>query len=227
MRYAVAGLCVVLALAGCDEGPALSESRFNPIILPLQVDSVFIGDSWTQGYSATPEDHGYAYLTASAMGWSSHVYAAAGTGYTRGTDDGTIPAYAERIASLPETDAHIVILQGSNNDLTTVDWRGFPDIADRVIATTRTKYPAAAIVMFGPCDSSQPSKPELRNLDTELSLAAKHNDLHYISCYRERWITEGNRGEIIDPVTYHPSTEGHAYLAKRLTADLRAITSSE
>lgn len=230
-------VCVALlglVLAGCSHPPPPYESQYipqvaptyapaPPIALPVNAEAVFIGDSWTQGYSATPESLGYAYLTEAAMGWTGPVYAASNTGYVTGSKDGEVPAYAERIASLPDDDAQIVVVQGSINDLDTRDWRGFPDIADQVIYTVKSKYPAAAVVLFGPCATSAPPNENLRTLDGLLVQAARRNVVHYVSCFQERWITDENVGDVIDFSTYHPSTQGHAYLADRLTKDLRAF----
>lgn len=223
---------VCLLASGCSQMPPTYTSTYtprveapysapSPISLPPNAQAVFIGDSWTEGYSATPEDRGYAYLTASAMGWTPIVYSAASTGYTKGNKEGTVPRYAERIPLLPDTGAQIVIVQGSVNDFDTDKIRDFPALVGEVVQAANEKFPGAAVVLFGPCPYSDPPTDTLRGLDARIRLGAEQHSVRYVSCYGEGWITPSNIDEIIDPDTAHPGTEGHAYLASRLTADLR------
>src|ERR1700759_4254144 len=87
---------VVLLLGGCQHTPPPYTSTYTgpettptvtyppapPIVLPPNAKSVFIGDSWTEGYSAIPETLGYSYLTEQAMDWTGPIIGANGTGYT-------------------------------------------------------------------------------------------------------------------------------------------------
>lgn len=206
--------------------PASAYPDPPPIVLPANARAVFIGDSWTEGYNATPESKGFAYLTEAAMGWTGPVLGASGTGYTKGKGEvpNYVPAYADRIKSFPEDqDTQIVIIQGSGNDLHLADTADFVTIADKVITTAKAKFPKAAIVLVGPCATAAPPDTRLQSLDRHMQAAARRNVLHYVSCAQEDWINAANVATVIDPQTGHPSTEGHAYLAERLTADLRSF----
>lgn len=225
----------VLVLAGCahpvppyvstytgpEAAPVITYPPPPPIVLPPNAKAVFLGDSWTEGYSALPETDGYAYLTEQAMGWTGTVLGANGTGYMTGHEG--IGPYVDRITALPPTPADIVILQGSVNDTSKAEAPDFPATVDRTIAAAKAKFTQADIVMFGVCPvTASPTGLDV-TLDQKLGAAAERSSVHYISCISHRWINPSNVDDLIDPATEHPSTRGHVYLAQRLTAELRNL----
>jgi hypothetical protein len=239
--YSVVVLCVVTLQMGCSRAPPAYTSHYTPaptpptpsyppappIVLPPNAKAVFIGDSWTEGYTAIPETQGYAYLTEQAMGWTGPILGADGTGYTAGHDG--VPDYADRITTLPAniSDAQIVIIQGSGNDTAKAEAPGVPTIADHTITAAKTKFPAAAIVIFGASPITAPGTSLDGTLDKKLGAAAARASVNYISCVKHHWINPSNVDELIDPATKHPSTQGHVYLSQRLTAELQNLIQAQ
>ena len=204
--------------------PGLAEAPpLPPITLPPAATAAFIGDSWTEGYSADPKTGGYAYLTGALMGWTTEVFGAAGTGYTIGKDG--VPPYPERIRSLPVNPAtQIVILQGSTNDLSqSALGQDLGQAAGEAVAAVRSQFPGAALAMFGPCSTTGIADPRTSKIDKQLAVAAMRAKLHYVSCFRQKWVNAETVNMVMNPRTEHPSTEGHRYLADKLSAALRGF----
>jgi len=182
---------------------------------------VFFGDSWTEGYSAEPHAKGFAYLVGEQMVWDFTVDGRAGTGYANGGNGGK--TFIDRMETVTDTDAQLLILQGGLND----ESQPLPAVK-RAISDTleaaKFHYPNARIIVLGPAPSSLPLTDSLRAIDDALKSAASAQGIRYISPIAERWITRGNWANVISVEgLYHPSTAGHEYLASRLARDLKGF----
>lgn len=185
--------------------------------------ALFFGDSWTAGYGAMPVTRGYAYLTGQALGWDYKVDGVNGTGYLKPGSD-KARTYLGRIRALAtDSGMQVVVLQGGLND-ESQSLRQLPDAASTAVDLLRAKYPQAAIVMLGPGGAILPAGVNLSAVDSMLQLVAKRKGLAYVSPLSSAWITPDNYSSVIDvAAAHHPSTSGHAYLARRTAAALRAL----
>lgn len=182
--------------------------------------TLFFGDSWTFGMSATPETSGYAYQAADMLGLDADVSGGVGTGYVNpGGGQGN---FRKRLLALPASSPALVIVQGSVNDygkyMTSVEGAALD-----LIRQAKAKYPKAQIVMMGPATFTWPADAQLVRLDKTLAGVALASRVHYVSPVQGAWITAGNFDKVIDPETNHPSTGGHAYLASKLVAALNKL----
>lgn len=203
---------------------AAEEPKLPRISTAPGTRTLILGDSWTVGYGADTQDHGFAYMTASDMQLDATIKGISGSGYSSAgpNDEGT---YQTRIEELPaDLDPSLVILQGSVNDAAPKTEETLVLVANAVKAA-KAKYPKAQIVLFGPAAPQLPVSGGLQKIDRALRLAATREKVHYISPIAQNWITVGNIKEMIDPdKQFHPSTAGHAYLAQKLEASLRLLS---
>lgn len=210
--------------SAAPEQTATSDARSPVARVPGSgAKALFFGDSWTTGYGATPVTRGYAYLTGQALSWDYRVDGVNGTGYLRAGSDRT-RTYLGRISALaPDRGMQVVVLQGGLNDQSQ-GLGQLPEAASAAVDLLRAKYPEAVIVMLGPGAASLPADASLRAVDSILQLVAQRKGLSYISPLSAAWITPDNYSWVIDvAAARHPSTSGHAYLARRTAAALRAL----
>ncbi len=186
--------------------------------------TLILGDSWTVGYGADTQEHGFAYLATSDLQLDATIDGISGSGYTSAgpNNEGT---YRTRIERLPaDLNPALIILQGSVNDAAPTTVETLTAVA-AAIEAAESKYPDAQVVLFGPAAPQLPVSGGLQKIDAALRLAATRQEVHYVSPIAENWITMGNIREMIDPTKqWHPSTAGHAYLALKLEESLRAMS---
>ncbi len=218
-----AALEPVGAVAAENGGAAVTAPA--ALSLPEGARVLVFGDSWVYGSAALSPSLGFAYRLAGELGWETIVDGVRGSGYLKPGLDG--PAYGERIAQLdPALDPDLVILEGSINDR-----RLYPDgYRDAVTAAwnaLEARYPDARIVILGPAPQVLPVEDATRRIDADLQELAGARGWWYVSPLGDDWISTANYAQVIDsgPVGRdHPSTEGHAYLAGRVAAAIRALS---
>lgn len=213
--------------SGASAAGAVPAAGPMPLELPDDPRVLVLGDSWTYGSAAHAPTLGYAYLVARELGWDAVVNGVRGSGYLKpGLDGGT---FGERIADLdPAVDPDLVIVQGSINDRH-LPAAGYRDAVARAWDSLRDLYPDAAVIILGPAPQVLPVEASTARIDADLSALSAERGWWYISPIAEDWITPGNYLEVIDTSIIgrdHPSTEGHAHLAERLTAALDARMAS-
>lgn len=192
-------------------------------LLTAGTRTVIFGDSWTQGAAAARPELGYAHLTAQKFGWDNQVLGGSGTGYLNpgSTNIGT---FSQRIAKLPEdTSVQLVIMQGSVNDQYR-DLKALPGAATQTIQALKAKFPRAHIVVLGPAPNVVPADPTLLRIDNDLQSVTTAAKVTYVSPVIESWITPSNFRTYIDvAAASHPNNVGHAFLAGRVVAALKAL----
>lgn len=195
-----------------------------PLTLPEHARVLVFGDSWTYGSAATDPTLGYAYLLAELLGGETIVNGVRGSGYLKPGLDG--PAFGERIALLdPTLRPDLVIVQGSINDRL-MGRKGYDAAVNSAWDALTATYPDATIIVLGPAPHKLPIGKGTARIDRDLARLAGERGWHYLSPIHDEWITSGNYDALIDTGIgrYHPSTEGHRYLAERLAENLRALT---
>jgi len=204
--------------------PAPTKEPAPKISIAPGTKSMFFGDSWTEGYgAASPATQGYAYLTSSQLQWDNEVKAVGGTGFQNPGPANT-GSYAGRLSKLPQDpELQVLVIQGGINDASQPA-DAFRQAVLDVLDVAREKFPAAKIVLLGPGTPTVPASPQLAAINSKLYQIADEQKLNYISPISDLWINGTNYAQFIDASkTNHPSTAGHAYLAEKTVAALRAI----
>ena len=231
---AVAAVCAVAAVRPWAEAPTATvataqdaaPAAVSPaaLALPDEPRVLIFGDSWTYGSAAALPTLGYAYVLGERLGWDTTVDGVRGSGYLKpGLDGG---AYGERIAALdPALDPDLVIIEGSINDRR-LPATGYREAVTAAWDALAALYPSASVVVLGPAPQVLPLEESTARIDADLSALAAERGWWYVSPIAEEWITPENYAEVIDTTIgrYHPSTDGHAYLASRLAGDLAAMS---
>ncbi|MDI2035771.1 hypothetical protein PJL15_02903 [Paenarthrobacter nitroguajacolicus] len=203
--------------------PTMAQVTFSKSLLEPGTKVLIFGDSWAQGYAATPISRGFAYLIGETFGWDAEVVHRGGTGYTNpGPQD--VGTYAQSIAALQEDPTmQLVMIQGGLNDIYGGKSTDVATAASAAWAAAQERFPNAQIVVLGPAQSTKNIQTVLREIDGNLRMAADHASLPYISPINEVWINAQNYDDVFNVEAFHPDTDGHAYFAKRLEEDIRTL----
>lgn len=205
--------------------PVLAPTGPNlpPLAAPAGAKAVFFGDSWTVGYAADPQSHGYAYLTGDQLGWDYTVKGDSGTGYINRGPNNT-GNYIDRLRAFPvDPSVQVLVLQGGLND-SGAPLADFYNIGRQTVIDARGRFPNAKIVMLGPAAASLPVSAGLSQVDYQLRSVAFDEGIYYVSPLSDHWIGTDNFEQVIDlSKKNHPSTQGHAFLAEKTVAAIRAL----
>lgn len=215
-------------IVAAEESGAVAETPViapAPLALPEEPTVLIFGDSWTYGSAAIEPTLGYAYVISATLGWDATVDGVRGSGYLKPGIDGD--AYGARITNLdPDLDPDLVIVEGSINDRRLYD-DGYRAVVEAAWDDLAALYPNAAIVILGPAPQVLPVEMNTARIDEDLAAIAAQRGWWYISPVQDDWITDANYAAVIDTSEIgndHPSTEGHAYLAARLSAALEEFS---
>lgn len=229
MRRGVAVLVALLGLvllAACSAppsappAPAVTIGR-PALDVPVDARAYFFGDSWTEGQVAR-RGRGFPYVTSELLGWTPEVDGVGGTGYLR-THRPSTQTYPVRAAAIPPgTKADIVIVEGGLNDVGG-DLTLLKPAVRLTVDALHTRFPGKPVVVLGPGTWSLPVPATLKQIDLLIRDECRDLGVPYISPIERDWITGLNFRDIIDPVTRHPSTAGHAYLGGRLAVALQDL----
>lgn len=222
-------LLLLLLLTACGAAPdrvAAPSSSPSPSPSPSTKPVgrlLVIGDSFTQGYAA-PGDRGYAQLLAASLGWPAEIDGVGSTGFLWPGPDGRDRTYRARIEARGAAGGPaptLVVLQGGLNDYRSPR----PQLTAAVeaqVGLVRAAWPQARIVLFGPVSAYQ-NNPDLRPLSAALALASLNAGVDYVDPVGDGWVTASNSPSYFIDDGTHPNGAGHAYLAKRLLAELTEI----
>ena len=195
-----------------------------PLRLPKAGDEIaFVGDSWTEGYGATPETLGFAYLTAQHFQATAVIHSAAGSGYGNPGKRGKGP-YLKVFTDMPvDTAARLLIVQGSGNDGGQL---GLGNTMRDTLTVAHRKFPNAAVVVLGPMIATSRQYDMIVSTNSPLVWAARQTGSYVINATGRNWITPRIIDDYIDPLTEHPSTVGHHYIAVKLVQALEEFSRS-
>lgn len=186
---------------------------------------LLVGDSYTQGVGAVPQTKGYAYQLASALDWNLTIDGYAGSGYVNPTPVGG-KTFAERLWKHPANSYGLVIIQGSSNDIKYCTEKTCTDLASAVNMTLRTvekRYPSAEILLVGPTSPYGSAGIEYVRVNAKLKTYATLHNVPFIDPLAEQWFKPGDGKLMANPENGHPSNAGHALIASRLVADIKAL----
>ncbi|WP_375388338.1 GDSL-type esterase/lipase family protein [uncultured Amnibacterium sp.] len=196
----------------------------RPIALPAHPTVYFFGDSWTHG-AVADLGRGFPQVVGAALGWEAQL----------GPDDsgsGYVHTYVpwrrllpDEAAQLQPIDADLIVLEAGLND-EPGPLAGLPAAVERTVRALQTKSDGAPLVMVGPASPDGTPPASLVVIDAQEAAVARRLGIHYISPLQERWLTPQNVDGLVDAGTFHPNTEGHAYYAGRLAADLQRFVST-
>lgn len=195
-----------------------------PTAAPVQTESLWIGDSYTEGTGAGDGKSGEACLTAAALDWSCEMDAEGGTGFVNDGHDNVatyqpLPArLATDAAKYPRAD--VVIIDAGRNDASL----SVPKVeaaASKYLTDVRAAFPKARLVLIVPYYMT--SKAEFGPLGDLYRSRAKALHAQVIDPIGEGWIGSASTDLVIaDKI--HPNPAGHVYIAKHLAADLKAAS---
>jgi hypothetical protein len=185
---------------------------------------LFIGDNYTAAGAGITNT--FARQSAKAMGWAYLSDAQAGTGFLaagqqESSDNGPYFSRLDRDKGVFRPD--FVVVSGGRNDAAESSAR-LTQAGTSYLRSVREAFPDARMVIVSPfwVDSRPPSSlTALRDAEQRLAPSLQ---AAFIDPLGESWITNQNQSQYIGGNRVNPTVEGHAYLARLLTAKLKAIT---
>lgn len=232
-RYALAATLLLAAAATVVGGLWIDQSRITAAGSEATAESsptnteretpaaLFVGDSYTEGTGAGDPAHGYACLSAMAMGWRCNLDTQGGTGYINdgSSNSADFAPFRERLRDdARRFYADIVIIDGGRND-------GSYPVADVVRAAdsylheVRSLWPDSVIVVMSP--SYVWTTPENYGFGTQLANGIRPvlDEIggHLIDPLGERWIAPDQVDDFLWTDEIHPNIAAHRYLSERLT----------
>jgi len=190
--------------------------------LPVQPRVLLMGDSYTEGWGATPLSEGFAFHIAEPLGWRLTRDGIGSTGYLNAglKMQGTYP---QRLWRHPADGYDLVVLQGGSNDEKAPE----ADIAKAVDLTVRTvhrRYPSAQILVMGPVVPHGTIGANRVKVNRVLTSYTTAHSLQLINPWAEQWFVKGDAATMVDPVKGHPNNAGYARIATLFIRDVRALS---
>lgn len=188
------------------------------------VRAYFFGDSIMAGTGASPRRPVLARTVAARLGWDVVVDAWGGTGFTT---SGARPPYLDRLRAPGALSGQydVVLVEGGTND-----WRSADDpqavreAVEAVVAEVRLRQPSAQIVLMGAYDPPAHGavRPGRAVVDEVVEQVADDEGLPFFSPLSGGW-SDDQPPSFLHPDRLHPTDQGYAVLADRLTAELAAL----
>jgi len=190
--------------------------------------ALWVGDDFTAGLGASePRVDGYACRTSITLGWTCNLDAQAGTGYINNgrTNDDTYLPFKDRLTTVRRKYlADVIFVDGGRNDGNKgVNLAG--TAAENFLKRLRALWPDAEIVVIAPyyLASTRQTYGFGVGLTDRLKPVVKAIDAHLIDPIGKGWIPPPDLQKLLSDNKVHPNDEGHRYLAKKLTAELRGL----
>jgi lysophospholipase L1-like esterase len=232
LRWKIAGLAALTCVAGGVAGAAVLMPKATPPVsdkvlnykpepLPeVKVTGVaIIGDSYTAG---TPfggqKDANWTQLTRAAMiTKTSELYlqvsGKGGAGYAEpGTEGTTVPTEVPKVVA---DYTKLVVIFGSRNDINLPPER-VQAAAAATYKAVKTSAPKAKLLVIGVPWTSEVVPPFVQATDDSIHAAATAAGATFVDPLEEGWFF-GADAALIGKDKIHPTDEGHAYLAKKIT----------
>jgi acyl-CoA thioesterase-1 len=214
----------VASTSGTTFTPFPTASHKPPLALPANPRVLFFGDSFTEGWGATPETEGYAYKIGPLMGWQVTVDGVGSTGFLSpgNKQQGT---YQQRIeAEKYGDDFDLVVLQGGSNDQNVAG--DFTGALDSTVKAIHLKYPRAQLLILGPVNLGTVANANKVSLNEKMRDYAAANDIWFVNPIAQTWFPDSSRKLDENMTLFHPNAAGYAVMAAKLSDDLREITTT-
>jgi acyl-CoA thioesterase I len=231
----LAGLVALLVVAFSPQGggsdvasapntyaPPSVFTQSRTITVPAHPRVLIFGDSYTQGWGATPETAGYAYQMGALMGWDVTVDGVGGTGFLNAGTAGT-GNFATRIKHLKygPNSFDLILLQGGSNDQSQ---KGDMAAAiSRTVDAMRAKFPSAKLLLMSPVSLGSSAPPDKARVTNDLLAYAGSHGLMVIDPIAEHWFNSATVQQYENMELGHPNAKGYAYIAQTLKRDLGQI----
>jgi lysophospholipase L1-like esterase len=203
---------------GAGTGPATGSASPSPTATGASGPVVFLGDSVTEGTTASSPARRWTALVAAELGQKEVNLGHARTGYLRrGPADSCggeqCPSFAESVADVVAAKPSTVVVTGGGNDT------GLPaqDVAEAVsttLASLRKGLPDARIYVVNPWWDLREVPDSLAPLTATVRAAAKTSGATFLDTKQP---LVGQPDLMVEGGT-NPNDAGHAALAKAVTA---------
>ncbi len=218
--------------AGVEVTSAASTSR-SANSAPSDSDAVTIlvvGDSFTEG--TTYGGKGSSNWTRIAQGRLSQeqlnecpvllrVSGRGGAGYlTTGIRQTTFASEAQRLLS---PDVSAIVLVGSGNDLSHPAKQYRAAVNDTIRAVRKARPELPVVIVGLSWIHNTPAAPEYARANRLLADAAKRHGASFVDPIRSRWYAAPRDHSIVGADLRHPTDEGHAIIADRMTPVLESL----
>lgn len=200
--------------------PSASASATPPAGGPV----VFLGDSVTEGKSATSPGKRWTALVAGQLGLKEVNLGHARTGYLRAGPEGSCgdaacPSFTDSVAAAVAADPSMVIVTGGGNDTGLAT----NDVAKAVTATLsglRKALPDAKIYVVNPWWDLRPTPTSLDDITTAVSEAASSTKVTFLDTDQPLV----GKPKLMVASGTNPNDQGHAALANAVLEAIGAST---
>jgi len=201
--------------------PVVLVPESKPIVVPRTAPSdstaVFLGDSYTSGWSgAGLGARGWPRIVGAANGWKVVNLAVPGTGFIN--PGWTGQPIGSRVGAAIDRHPGVVVIAGGHND-SRWSTASVAAAADRVIQRLRAALPNARLVIVAPIWPSGSPPSRCLELRDHLRRTAASVGAVFVDPLAENWFG-GSRHAMILADGIHPSDAGHRYIAQRVLARL-------
>jgi len=201
--------------------PVVLVPESKPIVVPRTAPSdstaVFLGDSYTSGWSgAGLGARGWPRIVGAANGWKVVNLAVPGTGFIN--PGWTGQPIGSRVGAAIDRHPGVVVIAGGHND-SRWSTASVAAAADRVIERLRAALPNARLVIVAPIWPSGSPPSRCLELRDHLRRTAASVGAVFVDPLDENWFG-GSRHSMILADGIHPSDAGHRYIAQRVLARL-------
>ena len=192
---------------------------------------IVMGDSYTQGSSATDYLRGFPRVLGKIFNWDVWASGVGGSGYLVGGQGGSTATIRGRLATdLYPFAPDIVILAAGHNDTASTADQIQAEVG-LVLDGIAANLPTAKIYVVGPMFEAGPAPPQIIAVRDGIKAACAARGVPHIDpvLAGSEWITgssaagTGNAAIYISGDNVHPNTDGHEYLARRIAAQILSL----
>ncbi|MET1084126.1 MAG: SGNH/GDSL hydrolase family protein [Burkholderiales bacterium] len=219
----VSGLAIVVAvLVGVAVQPTplppVPEGYVRPSneLPPVAPTVVFIGDSYTGGSDMGGRgDANWTAVAADTLGWRDCSFGVGGSGWTVGASGWT---YGARVDWALSRHPSLIVFSNGINDVKG-DAALIGPAAAEALAYLRSKDADVPVVVVGPMQVQ--NFPALYVMNDGVAAASAANTATFVDAVAGGWFTGADR-VYVGTDQFHPTDEGHVYLAQKFIDSLAA-----
>lgn len=184
-----------------------------------------VGDDFAAGEGASRPARGFARVLAGRLGGPYTIDALPDTGFVArggaGDVDSSYPARVERLVERDGPEPDLVVVEGGHEDYA-ADPQELQDAVQQTAERLVDAYPEAQVLVMG-TTRAYPESQVLVPLHRSLRAGAEAAGVPFVDPVAEQWVRADNTADLISADLFHPNDAGHALLADRLLAAVRAL----